>query len=149
MTRTTKFWMVGAATAILMVAGCIGTIILWVVSAVSPDPIDEYRVARGSFEVRVQALREGIGLNAPGGNIRGDLELLGEVFLAWLSNFPREGNPVGENHEITAALTGENRLQFALVPKGHRNGIELAWVDLVNGDAALATALQASLGSTG
>ncbi|KAF1705026.1 hypothetical protein [Pseudoxanthomonas kaohsiungensis] len=36
-----------------------------------------------------------------------------------------------------------------LVPKGHRNGIELAWVDLVNGDAALATALQASLGNTG
>ena len=30
-----------------------------------------------------------------------------------------------------------------------RNGIELAWVDLVNGDAALATALQASLGNTG
>ncbi len=36
-----------------------------------------------------------------------------------------------------------------LVPKGHRNGLELAWTYLVNGDAALATALQASLGSTG
>ena len=32
-----------------------------------------------------------------------------------------------------------------LVEKGRRNGIELAWTDLVNGDAALATALQASL----
>lgn len=32
-----------------------------------------------------------------------------------------------------------------LVPKGHRKGLELAWRDLVNGDAALATALQASL----
>ncbi|NUS38120.1 MAG: hypothetical protein HOQ02_03740 [Lysobacter sp.] len=32
-----------------------------------------------------------------------------------------------------------------LVAKGHRKGIELAWRDLVNGDAALATALQASL----
>ena len=32
-----------------------------------------------------------------------------------------------------------------LVEKGRRNGIELAWKDLVNGDAALATALQASL----
>lgn len=32
-----------------------------------------------------------------------------------------------------------------LVEKGRRKGIELAWTDLVNGDAALAAALQASL----
>ena len=32
-----------------------------------------------------------------------------------------------------------------LVEKGRRNGTALAWRDLVNGDAALATALQASL----
>jgi hypothetical protein len=32
-----------------------------------------------------------------------------------------------------------------VVEKGHRKGIELAWRDIVNGDAALATALQASL----
>ena len=32
-----------------------------------------------------------------------------------------------------------------LVPKGHRKGYELTWVDLVSGDAALATALNASL----
>jgi hypothetical protein len=32
-----------------------------------------------------------------------------------------------------------------LVRKGHRNGLELRWRELVNGDAALATALQASL----
>lgn len=32
-----------------------------------------------------------------------------------------------------------------LVEKGRRKGIELAWTDLVSGDAALATALQASL----
>lgn len=32
-----------------------------------------------------------------------------------------------------------------LVEKGRRKGIALAWRDLVNGDAALATALQASL----
>lgn len=32
-----------------------------------------------------------------------------------------------------------------LVPKGKRKGLELAWQDLVSGDAALATALQASL----
>ena len=32
-----------------------------------------------------------------------------------------------------------------LVPKGKRNGLEIAWKDLVNGDAALATALNASI----
>jgi hypothetical protein len=32
-----------------------------------------------------------------------------------------------------------------LVPKGRRKGYELRWVDLVSGDAALATALNASL----
>ena len=34
-----------------------------------------------------------------------------------------------------------------LVPKGKRNGLELAWSALVNGDTALATALNASLKS--
>jgi hypothetical protein len=34
-----------------------------------------------------------------------------------------------------------------LVPKGKRNGLILKWTELVNGDAALATALQASLAS--
>ena len=33
-----------------------------------------------------------------------------------------------------------------LVVKGKRNGLELAWKALVSGDAALATALNASLG---
>lgn len=32
-----------------------------------------------------------------------------------------------------------------LTKKGHRRGIELRWKDLVSGDAALATALKASL----
>jgi len=32
-----------------------------------------------------------------------------------------------------------------LVPKGKRKGLELQWSELVSGDAALATALQASL----
>jgi hypothetical protein len=32
-----------------------------------------------------------------------------------------------------------------LVPKGKRNGLEIAWKALVSGDTALATALNASL----
>ena len=35
--------------------------------------------------------------------------------------------------------------ELKLVPKGRRKGLALAWRDLVNGDAALAAALQASL----
>jgi hypothetical protein len=34
---------------------------------------------------------------------------------------------------------------LVLTPKGRRKGYELAWVDLVSGDAALAVALNASL----
>ena len=59
-------------------------------------------------------------LNAPDSTIARDLDIVRQLFEAWLSNFPREGNPIGENAEITAALTGENRLGLALIPKGHR-----------------------------
>lgn len=38
-------------------------------------------------------------------------------------------------------------LTLKLTPKGKRKGLELQWESLVNGDAALATALNASLGS--
>jgi hypothetical protein len=54
---------------------------------------------------------------------------------------------------IRRALEIEDRLYtlvvdphgLKLVEKGHRKGVELAWRELVNGDAALAVALQASL----
>jgi len=36
-----------------------------------------------------------------------------------------------------------------LVPKGKRNGVEIAWKDIISGDAALATALNASLQKPG
>ena len=35
--------------------------------------------------------------------------------------------------------------RFKLSLKGHRKGLEFAWLDLVSGEAALATALNASL----
>ena len=59
-------------------------------------------------------------LNAPGGGIAQDLDIVSQLFDAWQSNFPRDGNPVGENAEITSALMGNNRLGLALIPKGHR-----------------------------
>lgn len=58
-------------------------------------------------------------LNAPGSTITRDLDVLQQLFDAWRTNFPREGNPVGENADITAALLGENRLGLALIPRGH------------------------------
>ncbi len=58
-------------------------------------------------------------LNAPGGAVAADLAVLQELFDTWRTNFPREGNPVGDNADITAALLGTNRLELALVPRRH------------------------------
>lgn len=58
-------------------------------------------------------------LNKPGSTIQRDIDTVSAVLDAWRSNFPREGNPVGENADITAALTGANRLELALIPKKH------------------------------
>jgi hypothetical protein len=52
----------------------------------------------------------------------------------------RELAIAGKAYRLTITPTG-----FALVLKGHRKGQELRWIDLVSGDAALATALNASL----
>lgn len=47
-----------------------------------------------------------------------------------------------DERPYTLTLDGEG---LKLVEKGRRNGIELAWRELANGDAALAAALQASV----
>ncbi|WP_026010357.1 hypothetical protein [Pseudoxanthomonas sp. GW2] len=52
----------------------------------------------------------------------------------------RELDIGGEAYTLTITPEG-----LKLVPKGKRKGLELAWTDLVSGDAALASALQASL----
>lgn len=49
-----------------------------------------------------------------------------------------------EGREYVVTLT-EAALKLTL--KGKRNGVELPWAQLVNGEAALAVALQASLGA--
>lgn len=59
-------------------------------------------------------------LNAPAGSLRRDLEILNELFGAFQTNFPRLGNPVGENVEITAALAGANPAQFVFISPRHR-----------------------------
>jgi len=52
----------------------------------------------------------------------------------------RELDIGGETYVLTIDPTG-----LKLTIKGRRKGQELAWKDLVSGDAALATALNASL----
>ena len=47
----------------------------------------------------------------------------------------------GQPYMLTISPEG-----LKLVPKGKRKGLELAWKALVSGEAALATALNASLG---
>jgi hypothetical protein len=52
----------------------------------------------------------------------------------------RELSIGGEPYTLTLSSEG-----FALTLKGHRKGLDILWADLVGGDAALATALNASL----
>ena len=56
--------------------------------------------------------------------------------------FKRELDINGEKYTLTVSPEG-----FRLVVKGKRKGIELTWNSIVGGDAALATALNATLGS--
>jgi hypothetical protein len=58
-------------------------------------------------------------LNSPAGNITTDLRLVSEVLENFRSNFPHDGNPVGSNAEITATLTGKNKLRYAVIPPNH------------------------------
>jgi hypothetical protein len=49
-----------------------------------------------------------------------------------------------EGREYVVTLTEAN---LKLTLKGKRNGVELSWAELVNGEAALAVALHASVGA--
>jgi hypothetical protein len=55
----------------------------------------------------------------------------------------RELSVRGRPFNVTISPTG-----LKLVGKGRRKGLELLWEDLIDGDAALATALRASLAAT-
>jgi len=52
----------------------------------------------------------------------------------------RELSIGGEPYTLSISQQG-----FTLALKGHRKGLDIQWADLVGGDAALATALNASL----
>jgi hypothetical protein len=69
--------------------------------------------------------------NTPGGN---------QLTTKLDNPLKRELSILGRPYTLTLSPQG-----LALAPKGRRKGYELAWVDLVSGDAALAVALNASL----
>ncbi len=58
-------------------------------------------------------------LNSPTGDIRADLKIVADVLENFRTNFPHDGNPVGNNTEITAVLTGQNKLRYAAIPPNH------------------------------
>jgi len=57
--------------------------------------------------------------------------------------FKRELDLNGEKYTVTLTPDG-----FKLVQKGKRKGIELTWASIISGDAALAHALNASVGES-
>lgn len=91
------------------------------VRAATPHVEPAAKLARLRTEIGADAISPiAAELNAPEGTIRRDLEIVDHVLTAWRTNFPREGNPVGDNDEITLALAGDNRLRFAFVSPAHR-----------------------------
>jgi hypothetical protein len=55
-------------------------------------------------------------LNSPATDIHADLRLLNEIFVTYRGSVHAQ-NPVGDNIDITAVLTGRNSLGFAFIPK--------------------------------
>lgn len=86
------------------------------VSAVSSQPQRSPDGATASRREESLADR----LNAPDSTIRSDLEIVTQVLESYRTNFPSLGNPVGENAEITAAITGKNPARAALIARDHR-----------------------------
>jgi hypothetical protein len=58
-------------------------------------------------------------LNSPRFDIAHDLVILNDLLTDWRLDFPHIGNPVGENAEITTALTGDNPRHLMLFPRSH------------------------------
>ncbi|MEY2879869.1 MAG: hypothetical protein RLZZ15_2249 [Verrucomicrobiota bacterium] len=58
-------------------------------------------------------------LNDPGRPPSHDLRIVLDVIENYRTNFLRDGNPVGSNAEITAALTGKNKFRFPFLAPDH------------------------------
>lgn len=85
-------------------------------AAVGVSPIENPKSKPENSADPVSAALE---LNSPRHDIARDLVLLDTVFTNWRLDFPRTGNPVGENSDITSAFTGNNPLRLAYIPPAH------------------------------
>jgi len=115
-----------ALTLALLVAIC--ALLLWFFGSpaptrppANPSPTPAappaVRVPPTPLPVERSALAD--ALNAPQTTIAADLRIVLELVTAFRTNFPREGNPVGSNAEITATLSGRNALRFAFIAPDH------------------------------
>ena len=68
----------------------------------------------------VERLNLAEALNSPATEIRADLRLVSDILDTFRTNFPQTGNPVGANAEITAVLTGKNKLGLAFIAPEHK-----------------------------
>lgn len=88
-------------------------------AAAKAEPVDAAATPPGQTLVTEAPSALASGLNAPTGTIERDLLIVDSVLEAFRTNFPGDGNPVGENHEITAALAGRNSHGLQLIPRRH------------------------------
>ena len=108
-----------------------------------------HTLARGLFaEWRAYSVGA-YGYRRPGFSLKGIYDGIAQRYKRWGryqlttkldTQLKRELIILGKPYTLVISLNG-----LALTPKGRRKGYELAWVDLVSGDAALAVALNASL----
>jgi len=122
-----------AAVVVLIIA-----LVVWRWSALPPARLGEAKsasaktstaslqaaaVTQSAIGNRASAIAErstlADALNSPATDIHGDLRLVSEIVATFRTNFPHDGNPAGNNAEITAALTGRNKLRLALIPPDH------------------------------
>lgn len=91
--------------------------------ALPPDSVPRLATSGSGDDATFEGIEK---LNARELTIHDDLRLLNDLFFSWQVTYPKEGNPVGSNQEITAAFTGTNLHGLALIPRSHpalsRNG---------------------------
>jgi len=117
-----RLGLIGAALALVLVVALVISMprmgpLVRALSAVGGRPqaaASPAGAAAASLPEEPSRLADSLG--APGSDIHADLRLVNAIFVAYRGAL-RTGNPVGENSEITAALTGKNRLGFAFIPK--------------------------------
>ncbi len=75
--------------------------------------------ARPSVSPQLERSPLADALNSPATDIRADLRVVSDIVETFRTNFPKDGNPVGTNAEITAVLVGKNKLRLSLIPSDH------------------------------